>query len=123
MSHSDFTPVMLERATEQLRQERAAFNQRRIHEGRWFILRLVMGYASVLLLVALGVVAAYIVMGPEKHSEVVLNLAAAALFCDIVGLIVAVWKVALNPRFDERLEPTTTANLPPLSSPETYPEA
>lgn len=35
------------RAREQLRQESETFNQAKVHNGRWFTLRLAMGYAGI----------------------------------------------------------------------------
>lgn len=117
MDHTEITPVVLARATEQLRQERETFDQAKRHEGRWFILRLVMGYAAVILLTAIMMVASYILFSAAAFPGGVVTAAGAALFVDVLGLLVAVWKIALNPNFYARLGPVTQVTLP-----ETQPE-
>lgn len=117
MDHTEVTPVVLARATEQLRQERETFDQAKQHEGRWFILRLVMGYASVMLLAAIMMVASYILFNASAFPGGVVTAAGGALFVDVLGLLVAVWKIALNPNFYARLGPVTQVTLP-----ETQPE-
>jgi len=112
MDHTQITPVVVARATEQLRQERETFDQAKQHEGRWFVLRLVMGYAAVILLAAIMVVASYILFNAATFPTAVVTAAGAALFVDVLGLLVAVWKIALNPNFYARLGPVTTVSLP-----------
>jgi hypothetical protein len=112
MDHGQLTPVVLARATEQLRQERVTFDQATQHEGRWFILRLVMGYAAVILLAAIMVVASYILFNGSQFPMTVVTAAGGALFVDVLGLLIAVWKIALNPNFYARLGPVTQVNLP-----------
>ncbi len=110
------SPVAIERATEQLRQERETFNQAKHHEGRWFILRLVMGYSAVVLLAAVMVVASYILFSAAAFPAGVVTAAGAALFVDVLGLLVAVWKIALNPDFHAKLTPVTREELPLISA-------
>ncbi len=110
--HTRISPVVLERAMEQLRQERETFDQAKDHESRWFVLRLVMGYSAVLLLGAVIVIAAYVLFNGSDFSNGVVVAASAALFVDVLGLLAAVWKVALNPEFHARLEPVTKEELP-----------
>jgi hypothetical protein len=112
MDGPDLTPVVLARATEQLRQERETFDQAKQHEGRWFVLRLVMGYAAVLLLAAIMVVASYILFNALLFPTAVVTAAGAALFVDVLGLLIAVWKIALNPNFYARLGPVTQVAIP-----------
>jgi hypothetical protein len=115
MDHSQITPVILARAEEQLRQERFTFDQAKRHEGLWFVLRLVMGYAAVLLL------ASYILFNVSQFPPAVVTAAGAAIFVDVLGLLIAVWKIALNPNFYARLSPVTLVDLPvaPMSVAET----
>src|SRR6266568_1451679 len=105
-SGTPFHPVV-ERVKERLRQERVTFNQHRAHENRWFVLRLVMGYSSVLLFIAITVVSSYILLHGSSFSATVVTAAAGALFTDSLGLIVSVWKVVLNPGFMTKLGPVT----------------
>lgn len=116
MDHSDLTPVVLARATEQLRQERETFDQAKQHEGRWFVLRLVMGYAAVILLAAIMVVASYVLFNATQFPPAVVTAAGAALFVDVLGLLIAVWKIALNPNFYARLGPVTRVAFPETDS-------
>ena len=120
MDHAKLTPVVIERATEQLRQERETFDQAKRHESRWFILRLVMGYSSVLLLAAIMVIASYVLFNGETFPEGVVTVAGAALFIDVLGLLVAVWKIALNPNFYARLGPVTNVEIPEVASVEDH---
>ena len=66
MNSKEYLPVILERESEKLRQERETFDQWKKQENLWFVLRLVMGYSAVVLLFAIMVVSAYIVL---KHSH------------------------------------------------------
>jgi hypothetical protein len=101
-----FQPVV-ERIKERLRQERETFDQHKAHENRWFHLRLVMGYSSVVLLVAIMIVSSYILFNNASFSGTVVSLAGAALFADTLGLIISIWKVVFNPDFMTKLAPIT----------------
>ncbi len=101
-----FQPAV-ERVKERLRQERETFNQHQAHENRWFVLRLVMGYSSVVLFIAIMVVSSHILLSGASFSDKVVTAAAVALFTDSLGLIVSVWKVVLNPGFMTKLGPVT----------------
>ena len=118
MDRTQITPVVVARVTEQLRQERATFDQTKQHEGRWFVLRLVMGYVAVTLLVAVMMVASFVLFYASEFPDVVVTTAGAALFVDVLGLLIAVWKIALNPNFYARLGPVTQ-----VTSLETRPKA
>lgn len=112
MTAPDLSPVVIERAIERLRQERETFNQHKAHEDRWFLLRLVMGYSSVLLLAAIMVVSSYVLLNNKLFPATVVTAAGAALFGDVLGLLVGVWKIALNPNFLAKLAPVTAETLP-----------
>jgi hypothetical protein len=105
-TNKPFNPSV-ERVKELLRQERETFNQHRAHENRWFVLRLVMGYSSVALFIAIMWVSSYILLHSVSFSEKIVTAAAVALFTDALGLIVSVWKVVLNPGFVTKLGPVT----------------
>ena len=114
MDHAELPHVVIARATEQLRQERETFDQAKRHDGRWFILRLAMGYYAVLLLGVIMAVASYVLLDSPKFPTNVVSAAGAALFVDVVGLLAAVWKIALNPSFSARLTPLTQIALPDI---------
>tara|TARA_Y100000588_G_scaffold165685_1_gene179682 strand:- start:259 stop:609 length:351 start_codon:yes stop_codon:yes gene_type:complete len=107
-------PVIIERASEQLRQERETFNQAKKHDHWWFILRIVMGFASVVLLIAVMVVSVYILFNASDFPKEVVVSAGASLFVDVCGMLVGVWRVALNPKTVSKLQPTTQSSIPEL---------
>ncbi len=111
---SDSTAIKLERATEQLRQEREVFDQRKQQESRWFFLRISMGYTSVILLFAVVMLSSMVIFNADKFPEFTVKAAGAALFVDVVGLLISVWKVVLNPNFMTKLAPETKEEVPKL---------
>ena len=115
MSDLDLNPIVIERAMERLRQERETFNQHKAHEDRWFALRIVMGYSSVALLFAIMALCSYISLYNTAFSSTVVASAGAALFGDVLGLLVGVWKIALNPNFLAKLVPVTSVSAEPPS--------
>ena len=119
MANSDVTPIQIERAMEQLRQEREVFDQRKKQESRWFILRLTMGYTSVVLLFAVIVVCTLILFNNSEFPEFTVKAAGAALFADVVGLLIGVWKIVLKPDFMTKLSPETQQELPEMDTGET----
>lgn len=116
MPNEDVTPILIERAAEQLRQEREIFEQRKLQESRWFYLRLVMGYSSVILLTSVAAVSSYILMNSGSFSTTVVASAGAALFVDISGLLIAVWKIVLNPSSITELNPVTDIKMPDIDA-------
>ncbi|UTF58769.1 hypothetical protein [Gilvimarinus sp. DA14] len=115
-NNSELNPVIVERASEQLRQERETFDQAKAHDQWWFILRLVMGFSSVVLLVAVMVVSVYILFNSTDFPVQVVTAAGAALFVDVLGMLMGVWKIALNPRSVSKLQPTTQSSIPDAAS-------
>jgi hypothetical protein len=101
-------PIMLERETEKLRQEKETFDRRKDQEKRWFRLRLVMGYSAVILLLAIMFVSSWIVLNHQAFPGSVVAGASAAFFGDVLGLLICVWKIVLNPSFMTKPEPTTS---------------
>jgi hypothetical protein len=85
------------RAQEELRQERDTFDQRKQHEARWNRLRLVMGYSAIGLLFVVAGISIYILLNGARFETSVEAAAGAALFVDILGLLVAAWKMLLSP--------------------------
>jgi len=111
------TPIKIERAMEQLRQEREIFGQRKAQESRWFILRLTMGYASVALLLAVIIICSIVLFRSSKFPEFTVKAAGAALFVDVLGLLIGVWKIVLKPDFITQLTAETREELPVSSEP------
>lgn len=103
--------VRIEQATERLRQERETFNQRKSHEERWFKLKLSMGYTSVVLLLTVVVICSYVLYTHQDFPTSVLIAAVSALFVDVLGLMLAVWKIVLNPASVTKLEPVSADSL------------
>ena len=107
MNTNEFLPIILERETEKLRQEKEIFDQRKIQENRWFRLRIIMGYSSVVLLGTIMIVSSYIILNNSDFPISVVTASGAALFGDVLGLLICVWKIVLNPNFMTKLEPST----------------
>ena len=101
------TPIKIQRALERIRQERETFDQRKKHEKLWFNLRLILGYLSILVLAAILIVSSIIIFDNKNYPPSLVTSAGIALFADILGLIVTVWKVVLNPEFSTKLEPVS----------------
>lgn len=111
MNNETLTPIVVEREMERIRQERETFDQHKRHENLWFGLRLTMGFSSVLLLISIMIVSSIILFNNDKFPSNVVTAAGAALFVDILGLLIGVWKIALNPNFLTKLTPVTDTSL------------
>lgn len=111
MRCENLNSVRVERAIEQLRQERDVFNLRKKQESRWFLLRLTMGYASVALLVIVIIISSIILFNSGNFPVFTVQAAGAALFADVVGLLLGIWKIVLNPKFVTKLSPETQEGL------------
>ncbi|GKX48653.1 hypothetical protein [Pectobacterium carotovorum] len=112
VNNAGLDPVIIERAAEQLRQERETFNQAKKHDQWWFVLRLVMGGTSVVLLISVLAISAYILFNTIDFPTTVVNSAGVALFVDVLGMLIGVWKIVLNPSFTSKLQPTTQSSIP-----------
>lgn len=106
MSSSDEI-IELERATERLRQERETFEQNKKQDSLWFVLRLSMGFAAVVLLVAVLLFSLYVLVNWHDFPNRMQTVAQAAIFGDMLGLFVGIWKVVIAPKTTTRLEPIT----------------
>lgn len=95
-------------AREAVRQQKETFEQLKRQDRQWFMLRLTMGYAAVILLLAVLAACGAILFGNRPYPAFVLKAASATLFADVAGLLVAVWKFALSPNFHNRLNPITS---------------
>src|SRR5690349_18139443 len=101
------TQIQIQKAIERIRQESETFDQLKKHDRQWFVLRLVMGYAAVILLIGILAISSIIIFNFEKYPDKIIGWAGPALFVDILGLIFTVWKVVLNPNFATKLSPVT----------------
>ena len=110
MSNTDLSPQSLLRLEEQLRQERETFDHRKGQDARWFVLRLRMGYTAAVMLPVIALACAYVLFNNAAFPTTVVGSAGAALLADILGLLVAVWKVVLNPGSVTRLEPVISVH-------------
>ena len=99
--------IKVSKAAEALRQESETFEQRKKHDRQWFCLKLIMGYAAIVLLVGIFAICAAIILNYQKYDTKIVGWAGPCLFTDILGLIFTVWKVVLNPNFTTKLEPVT----------------
>jgi len=117
MKASHPTAIEIERATEQIRQERETFDQQKSHSERWFKLRLTMGYSSVALLAAVMSISGYVLFHASAFPSSVLTLAGSALFVDVLGLLVGVWRISMNPKLISQLEPVTNGRLTKTKKP------
>jgi hypothetical protein len=113
MSDPELNPIDFARAEEQLKQERETFQLYKAQSARWFLLRLSVGYTSVLALVVILGVCTYILMNATIFPVSVTTAAGAALFGDVVGVVATIWKVVLSPGTVASLTPVTRA--PPRS--------
>ncbi len=103
----ELTPISIERSAERIRQERETFNQRKQQDKNWFVLKMVMGFFAVLMLASILCIASYVLFNYDKYPSSVLTAASVAIFIDCLGLVVAVWKIVLNPQSITKLEPVT----------------
>ncbi len=105
MGDSDVTATEFLRLEERIRQEQETFNLRKEHEERWFNLRLRMGYMAVLVLPFILLVCSTIIYNHESLPPSVVTLASSALLVDVLGLLISVWKLILNPSSINKTEP------------------
>lgn len=103
----NLTPIEIERAAEKIRQDRETFDQRKKQDSQWFILKLGMGVVSIILLAGVLFIATYILFNNEQYPTSVVTSAGVALFVDILGLIISIWKIVLNPNSITKLDPVT----------------
>ena len=95
---------------QRLLQEAEAFKQHKQHENNWFRLRLIMGYSSIILLSIVMAISSHILLNHESFPNLVITSAGAALFVDVLGLLIAIWRIVFNADFKSRLSPVTIGN-------------
>jgi len=96
------------RLAESLRQERETFDQHKSQQAGWFSLRLWMGYIALIMLPSILLLSTFIVIKHNEFPSHIISLAAGALFVDLLGLFICVWKIVLNPGLVSRLTPVTS---------------
>jgi len=99
--------VSNEQLQERLRQERETFDQHKTHENQWFILRLVMGSVAMILVPTIIGICVFVFLNHAVLPTAIVASASGALFVDVVGLVIAVWKIVLSPGFITKLAPVT----------------
>lgn len=104
--------IELLRAQEQLRQQRETFDQHKRQDSRWFLLKLVMGWTSVVLLPGIGFTCGYVIFNHQHFSSATVTAATAALFVDTLGLVMSVWRLVLG-KGPEPLQPIADAPASP----------
>ncbi|WP_194831789.1 hypothetical protein [Nocardia sp. XZ_19_369] len=88
--------IELARKQEQVRQLRETFNQRKKQDGRWFVLKLAMGWISVVLLPGIAITSGYIIFNFSDFEPATVTAATATLFVDTLGLVMSVWRLVLG---------------------------
>jgi hypothetical protein len=102
-------PLAERKAVQRLSQEQATFEQKKLQDARWFILRMAMGILAMLIIPTMIVLCVLIISDPHQDM-IVKRLAASALLVDILGLMCAVWRVILNPASVSQLAPITAVD-------------
>jgi hypothetical protein len=105
-------------AAERLRQEAETFDLRKAHADRWFAWRLAAAYVGLVQLPVISSFCIWIIATPEQRAPTVVLWATGVLGTEILGVVVAVVRMALNPSASPKLMPVTPAakRLPRQSS-------
>ena len=98
---------MKAKTREAMRQERETFDHLRRQDHHWFILRLAMGYAAVGILISVIALATRILVAAQQYPSSVVAAAGGALFVEVIGVILGVWKIVIVSAATERLKPIT----------------
>src|ERR1700722_18563531 len=83
-------------AIEQMRQKRLTFRQWQSQNHSWFRLRLLTAYAAIVLLSLILFLCGWILLRASAFPDSVVWAASGALFADILGLLVGIWKVVVG---------------------------
>ncbi len=97
------------RAAEQLRQEKAAFDQAKLQDGLWFSLKLVMGFSAVLVVVGIFCFGAYVALHQDEYGPAVARIAMGTLLAELLAAMVGIWRLVLSPKTLAPLKPVTGA--------------
>lgn len=104
---NDPQSVVLQQALERLRQERDIFDLKKAQDAQWHRLQMGMGWTALVLIPAIMVICMVLLLDSHVDSTIK-ALAADALLVDIVGLMVAIWKIMLGPTSRPPLAPVTS---------------
>jgi hypothetical protein len=96
---------------ERLQQEQETFKQRKNHQAHWFTLKVIMGYLSIMFLTAIMIFSCIIIFNSNSYPKSVVAYACTALFVEVLGLLISVWKIVLNPDLSTELKPVTVNNI------------
>jgi hypothetical protein len=96
-------------ASERLRQEAETFDLQKAHADRWFAWRLASAYVGLGLLPVIGGFSIWVIATPEHRSTTVVLWATGVLGTEILGVVVALVRMALNPSASPKLMPVTPA--------------
>lgn len=103
--------IALSQQSERLRQERETFDQAKEKDRRSFRLRMAMGWVACGMLPAVAVACFLVLALHERFTEGTVTLAAAALFVDVLGCVLAVWRAFAGGK-PETLAPVTSPSSP-----------
>jgi hypothetical protein len=108
MTEGSEAAIALARAQERLRQEQIAFDVLVKQNERSFLLSLVLGWFSAVVILAVGGIAAWIIFHQHDFDHGTVKGATLALFGDALGAGLGIWR-GLAGREPTQLVPTTTA--------------
>jgi hypothetical protein len=103
--------VALAQAEERLRQERELFDLRKAQDQKSFVLRLAIGWTTIVLFVAICAFCGFIVINNGDFNAGTVTVATSALLVEALGLIGATIKGTMGAAPKE-LEPTTALPIP-----------
>lgn len=89
-------PIELAFAHERLRQRQETFNQIKVQDARWFVMRLTMGWISVAVIVFITVACSYIILDAAQFPATAVTFASAGLLVDVLATMLAIWKLVLG---------------------------
>ena len=108
MPNGTKSAVLLAQAEERLRQQRLMADEKIARARSFRRLQLAAGWTAVLMLLSIATVCIVIIVNYEHVPPQLLTGASAALFVDVLGLLVAAWRSMLVKKApDEPLSPVT----------------
>jgi hypothetical protein len=94
-----------------LEQEKICFEESRKHYNRWNILKLIMGYSAIAILICIMLICGNVIFNYTRFSEKIIFSCICALFTDIVGLMVAIYKIVLKENNISEFKPITKREI------------
>ncbi len=105
--------ILLAQATEALRQEGLAFDERLRQEAKWAPIRFAIGWCAVAVFPSILVVAAFIVFRHSEFDDTTVSLAAGALLVDALATGASFYRIVLGSQPRTGLVPVTSVqNVP-----------